>query len=144
MNSIKEFLASAKNEKERKQFIKKIKDNIQNENKKYHAGHFESIPVQDEFKDKIVKIFRDNKYLVQIYNQDGTTRLSINRTEIDNNGDWLQGISWDQLMSIKSEVGYGVFEAVEVYPRDKDVVNVANIRHLFILNETLDFIWKKT
>lgn len=46
-------------------------------------------------------------------------------------------------MDIKRQLGYGDFDAVEVYPKDNDVVNVANIRHLFILNEPLPFIWRK-
>jgi hypothetical protein len=142
MNTIQEQIASAKNSKERKLIISQIRQYISKENKNHHSGYFTGLPVPDSFKDKILKIFRDDKHLVQIYNQDGHIRISVNRTEIDDDGNWLQGISWDTLMFIKKEVGYGDFDAVEVYPKEIDVVNVANIRHLFILKEPLDFIWR--
>jgi len=67
--------------------------------------------------------------------KDGTfiTRISINRTEITNDGGWKDGISWEELMRIKSEIGYGEMWAVECFPPDSAVVNVANIRHLWIV-----------
>lgn len=47
--------------------------------------------------------------------------------------DGSDGITWDDLQWIKRAAGYGDREAVEVYPLDDDVVNVANMRHLWIL-----------
>lgn len=58
-------------------------------------------------------------------------------------GEWADGISWDELMRIKSEVGYKDSWAVEVYPSDSHVINVANMRHLFLLKEKPDFAWEK-
>jgi hypothetical protein len=147
MNTIKEYLASAKNERERKIKLKQIKDNLAKENKKYHSMAFTGIRIPEGLDDvyrrqKILQVLRDNKYFVQVYDQEGHIRISVNRAEIDDKGDWLQGISWDTLMEIKRQIGYGDFDAVEVYPKDKDVVNVANMRHLFILDEPLDFIWR--
>lgn len=43
------------------------------------------------------------------------------------------GITWDDLQWLKAAVGFGDREAVEVFPRDCDVVNVANMRHLWVL-----------
>jgi hypothetical protein len=38
-------------------------------------------------------------------------------------------------------VGFGAADALEVYPRDGDVVNVANIRHLWVLRDPLPWAW---
>jgi hypothetical protein len=44
---------------------------------------------------------------------------------------------------IKNAVGYQDRDAVEVYPSQTDVVNVSNMRHLWILPEKLDFAWRR-
>jgi hypothetical protein len=75
----------------------------------------------------------------------GMLRLSVNRTELDASGNWKDGITWDELQAIKSAVGYGDRDAVEAYPKNVDVVNVANIRHLWILpnHAALPVFWRK-
>lgn len=82
-------------------------------------------------------------FFVQVYRDNGFIRLSINRTELDNDGNWRAGITWDELMQCKGEAGYGDKWAVEVYPPVEAVVNVANMRHLFLLDEAPEFAWKK-
>lgn len=71
----------------------------------------------------------------------GVLWLSINRTRRAL-GRWRDGISWDELMQVKRECGYGEAFAVECYPEDSQVVNVANLRHLFVMPERLPFAWK--
>jgi hypothetical protein len=91
------------------------------------------------------KVLRNKDFLVQLFRESASVvRMTVNRTMICNRGMWLEGISWDELQEIKSKVGYGHRDAVEVYPADKDVVNVANMRHLFVLSNdnNLDFIWR--
>lgn len=67
-------------------------------------------------------------------------RLSINRMALDpETGSFLPGISWDDLYRIKNEVGYRDFDAVEVFPAEDKLVNVSNMRHLWVLAERLDF-----
>lgn len=67
-------------------------------------------------------------------------RLSVNRTAIDEKtGSWLNGISWDALFRIKNECGFRDFDAVEVFPAYDRLVNVANMRHLFIMAQQLPF-----
>ena len=70
-------------------------------------------------------------------------RLSVNRTAIEGPR-WKEGVSWDELQAIKRQCGYGDHDAVEVFPRDVDVVNVANMRHLWILDpaQPLPFAWR--
>ncbi len=92
----------------------------------------------------IVKVFRSRDYLVQVF--DATTsaafRMSVNRTQLEGRG-WGQDIPWIDLQRLKHEAGFGDFDAVEVYPRDCDVVNVANMRHLWIMTDVLAFAWRK-
>jgi len=94
------------------------------------------------------KAYRSNKYLVQVFEEPNEMiRLSISKTAIDvNSRRWIQGISWDTLQWIKQQIGYGDFDAVEVFPKNNDIVDVANIRHLWVFlkdNHPLKFIWRK-
>ncbi len=50
-------------------------------------------------------------------------------------------MTWEELQEIKRQVGIGDFFAVEIFQRDKDIVNVANMRHLWVLPDPLDFGW---
>lgn len=89
-----------------------------------------------------VKVWRSRKYAIQLFEAGaGVLRLSICRSKLRDDGRWEDGLSWDELQSLKSEVGYGSWYAVEVYPADKDVVNVANMRHLWLLPEPLAVGW---
>lgn len=70
-------------------------------------------------------------------------RLSVLRTTLDPQaGRWVDGITWDELQSIKAECGYGQHDALELYPPDSDVVNVANLRHLWVMRELQTFAWR--
>ena len=73
----------------------------------------------------------------------GQLRLSINRNEITSEGHWRDGVTWDELMQVKRDVGYGDTWAVECYPSDDEVVNMANQRHLVLLNESPSYAWDK-
>jgi hypothetical protein len=79
-----------------------------------------------------IKVMRDRNWLVQIFEEVDSIRLSINRTDLDKNDDWRDCITWDELMELKRQAGYGQSCAIEIYPEDTDIVNVANIRHLWI------------
>jgi len=74
------------------------------------------------------------KYMVQIFDeQNGVIRISCNRTSMDQFGQWEENLSWDELMEIKRQAGYGDQYAVEVLPGDADIVNVANMRHIWVM-----------
>ncbi|OGT54680.1 MAG: hypothetical protein A3E01_10030 [Gammaproteobacteria bacterium RIFCSPHIGHO2_12_FULL_63_22] len=88
------------------------------------------------------EVWRSRDFLVQVFNEKaGVVRLSVIRTCHDGN-QWADGITWDELQRLKMECGRGDKEAVEVFPRDRDVVNVSNIRHLWVLPEPLPFVWR--
>lgn len=82
----------------------------------------------------IVEVWISNKYLVQVHAEaNGILRLSCNRTTIDQFGEWEQDLNWDELMEIKRQIGRSDCYAVEVLPEDSHIVNVANMRHIWIL-----------
>lgn len=89
------------------------------------------------------RVWRSRKYLVQEYPAPAPAlvRLSINKAALDG-VEWSDGITWEALQTIKASCGYGDHDAVEVFPSDADVVNVANMRHLWVLREPLPFAWR--
>jgi hypothetical protein len=94
----------------------------------------------------VIGVYRSRGFLVQVFGEPApvVVRLSIIRTAIKSNGDWQENITWEELQRLKREAGYGDFDAVEVYPPESDVVNVANLRHLWILQPgNLPFAWRK-
>jgi len=131
--------------------IKMIREQLRDHNRKFGAafvpipraqwpmiaaGHVEQCT--------LTAVLRNRDFLVQIFvTADGTTRLSINRTDIDDQGAWKDRITWDELQTIKNAVGYEDHDAIEVFPAKKDSVNVANFRHLWILPTPLPFIWRR-
>jgi len=103
----------------------------------------EEYPVADYAPDKV---WRSKRFLVQLYNEDvpeypGLIRLSVCRSKLTKLNHWKDSISWDELQDIKRGIGFGDYYAVEVYPRDRDMVNVANMRHLWVLPLPLRIGW---
>lgn len=92
--------------------------------------------------ERIMEVWRSRDFLLQVFKEsDGIERLSICRTQLDGQR-WQDGISWDDLQRLKRECGRGDRDAVEIYPADADVVNVANMRHLWVLPIALPFKWR--
>jgi hypothetical protein len=92
-----------------------------------------------------LRVLRSRDFLVQEFAapSPAVVRLSISRTVID--GDrWQDNIAWEDLQRLKHECGYANSDAVEVFPADADVVNVANMRHLWVLAEPVPFAWRKS
>lgn len=93
---------------------------------------------------KPFRVLRNKSFFVQLYRHDGgIIRITVNRPELKSIGRWVDGITWDELHDIKTKIGYGHRDAVEIYPKEHDVVNDANMRHLWVLPEHgLNFIWR--
>jgi hypothetical protein len=93
---------------------------------------------------KRIRVLRSRRFMVQVFEEaDGVLRLSVNRTELAPGGErWVEGITWDELQMLKLEAGYGDSFAIEIYPPALDEVNVANMRHLWILPERLNVGWR--
>lgn len=94
-----------------------------------------------------VEVYRSRRFLVQIFKEPSGHRMSVNRTElagwIGDHPLWRDGITWEELQRLKAEAGYELCWAVECYPPDDAVVNVANMRHLWILDEAPPFGWTR-
>ena len=92
-----------------------------------------------------LRVLRSRDFLVQEFSEEGAAlvRLSINITSMDG-ARWKDGISWEEMQRIKAEAGYPMHDAVEVFPRAVDVVNVANMRHIWIMRDLLQFAWRKS
>lgn len=90
-----------------------------------------------------IAVWQNNKYLVQVFKEPGDIfRLSVNRLVTGASG-WKANIPWEDLQAIKNEIGFSEQDAVEVYPREEDEVNMANMRHLWIMPTKLRFAWRK-
>lgn len=100
-------------------------------------------PVPDDMATHVMGTWRSREFFATAWVQSNPItlcRLSVNRTAIhDKTGSWLGGISWDDLFRIKNECGFRDFDAVEVFPAYDRLVNVANMRHLFVMAHQLPF-----
>lgn len=97
----------------------------------------------DDNDPKRKEVWRSRNYLVQVFTEDdGVLRVSVNRTTIKLDGGWEENISWEELQEIKGQIGRGDKYAIEIYPRDCDIVNVANMRHIWILPKILPIGWR--
>lgn len=94
---------------------------------------------EDDFA-KRIRVLVNRRYLVQVSQGDGCLRLSVNRIEAVGHS-WRGGVSWDELQQIKQDAGYGDRWAVEIFPADGHVVDVAAMRHLWLLPEKPAFAW---
>lgn len=90
------------------------------------------------------EVWRNRDYLLVVYDDAGYERLSVVRVAFDaQSGRFSDGIRWDDLQELKRQCGRGDRWAVECYPANDDVVNVQNMRHLFILPEAPPYAWRK-
>jgi len=81
------------------------------------------------------------RFMATLWNDNGVFRLSVNRNLFGHDGDWEDGITWDELQQVKRECGFSKVCAIELFPPDHAIVNDANIRHLWFLKETPAFAW---
>lgn len=90
-------------------------------------------------------MWRSRGFLVQVYVEaGGIERLSVSRTTLREDGRWEDGLSWDDLQRLKGECGRGDRVAVEVYPPNAEIVNDANMRHLWVLPVAPSFMWRRS
>jgi hypothetical protein len=88
--------------------------------------------------------YHSDEFVVQCFKVPGDIiRIAVHRKErINSPRLFKDGISWDELQEIKRQCGYADRMAVEIYPPDRDVLNIMNVRHLWLLPEPLDFAWR--
>lgn len=73
-------------------------------------------------------------FVAALFSFQGASRLSIARIDFS-----PEPLSWEDLQSVKSKCGFGMLDAVEVYPRDCDIVNTGNVRHLYLMLTPIPF-----
>ena len=94
-------------------------------------------------KDAPLAVWLSREFLVQQFAYgDGMFRLSVCRTTRNESGNWKENITWDELQAVKRGCGFGDMDALEIYPRDADIVNVANFRHLWVMPHPVAFAWR--
>lgn len=92
----------------------------------------------------LIDVWVSSAFLAQVYTESGALRVSVCRTKVGADGRWKDEITWDELQQIKRQIGFGDVAAYEVYPADKNIVNVANMRHLWIPTVPIDHLgWRK-
>ena len=90
------------------------------------------------------RVWRNRAFLVQQYVENGVpTRLSINRLRMLPNGRWADGITWDEIQNLKAQAGYGNHWAVEIFPAARDLVDVAHVRHIWLLDAAPAYAWRR-
>ena len=83
-----------------------------------------------------IQVWRSRRFLVQVFaERDGAQQVTVNRTAVGDDGRWRDGITWDELQTLKWEIGRGHHWAVELYPPDEEIENDANMRHLWLIPE---------
>lgn len=103
-------------------------------------------PVRPQRPVRPLELWRSRHYLAQVFGERWlgdieVRRMSVNRVTVGADAHWEENIPWEDLMRCKREAGYGDWYGVEVYPRDRDIVNMANMRHLWLLREPLAIGW---
>lgn len=105
----------------------------------------EEMPIIPGAKKQPFAAYKSRRYLVQVYDEEKPQypvlkRLSVCRVKLTAGG-WEDGLTWDELQAIKSEIGYGHWYGIEIYPPDDRVINVANFRHIWISPHSFGVGW---
>lgn len=88
------------------------------------------------------EVWLSRDYLLMVYRDGAYQRLSVVRTVTDPTGRFAGEIPWEDLQRLKRECGRGDCWAVEVFPADAEVVNIQNMRHLFLLPGPPEYGWR--
>jgi hypothetical protein len=62
----------------------------------------------------------------------GMVRVTVYSAELENGVIKNMNYPWEFLQWCKAEAGYGEYDACEIYPKDEDVMNQINQRHLWV------------
>jgi hypothetical protein len=126
------------------------RDNLRKSNKNYPKDRMMRLPLTEEQMtgsdgNKRIGAWRSFYFVAQLFEtRHGVMRLSVNRAEIDRAGQWIDGITWDDLQMVKNQCGFADCDGLEVYPKEKHFVNDANMRHIFLFPPDVDvhFAWR--
>ena len=91
------------------------------------------IPEADAF-----RVFKSDRFLVQIRRHNYAVLLCVCKCKFKKFGqgiEYADGITWDELQEIKNQCGYENSWLCEYYPPKDKLINVANIRHLWVMDK---------
>lgn len=128
----------------KRKYTKADRDYLNRENLNYSEKLtvVTDVKLQNNTTNKILGVWRSRRFLVVLWQEEnGNQRLSCQRTKMTVDGEWVDGITWDDLQRLKGEAGFGDRWAVEIFPPNYAVVNVANIRHLWLMTNPPGFGW---
>jgi len=92
------------------------------------------------------KAWESHHFMVMLYPEpsqyaETSLRLSVVlKTQYTSKGA-DEHIRWDELQALKKSAGYGNWFAVEVYPKETDIIRDRNMRHLWLFSEQLKIGW---
>lgn len=109
-----------------------------------HSRQMQPLELPDQIARGAEAVWQSRDFLAVLFREGDHRRLTVNRTQFDTRTNrWREGITWDELMSVKSECGFADLWAVEVYPPTAHIVNVAAMRHLWLLDSAPPYAWKR-
>lgn len=81
-----------------------------------------------------IGVWRNKKFSVILWKVPAGEKMTISRNEWDSKTRrYEDGITWDEIQEIKRELGYGERTGVEFFPPDSELINIANVRHIWFL-----------
>jgi hypothetical protein len=97
-------------------------------------------------------VWQDLDFLAQVYEVPGhpdVQRITVCRVpgakpRTDGGADYLDGLTWDDLQYVKRAIGRGHQWAIELFPDDRETINVANMRHLWLIPGPPAFAWSRS
>ncbi len=105
----------------------------------------EAVPHGPTGPSRLLRAWRSREFIVHLWLEPtGFHRLTIHRAHIDKDGQWEDGITWDQMQRLKAEAGFGDRWAVEVFPCEAELVHVSNLRHLFLMDVPPPYAWRSS
>lgn len=123
----------------RRERLRLIKE-VERESRRW-PDHLVEIPKEqwehlDEFRKSMApeRVFRSRWFVVQLfdYPHEGARRLSVTKAVVRSDGEWEE-LTWEELQRVKSQAGFDNEWAVKIFPPGRDTVNVANMRHLWLI-----------
>jgi hypothetical protein len=134
-------------ERKFREYFGETNNRLGDENKKFEQDKMVRVPTPEEMKgidNPPYELWRSRDFIVFLFNDKGFVRISAVRSSINDNGDWSDDITWDELFMLKCSVGFEHSDCVEVFPAVADYVNVSNMRHLWVMNDPIAFKWSES
>jgi hypothetical protein len=90
-----------------------------------------------------LRIYVSAEFMVHVFPAKPPAECCLSVHRMEKIGDrFRDGIAWEELQSIKDQLGFADRDAVEIYPAATDVVNNNNIRHLWLMAAPIPFAWR--